>query len=88
MPVFYSLGNFVFGTPGRYSASAPGVSLLLTTVVDADGIHAVELRCLLTDNLRIAFQPRLCPGAEARAMLTALHPDVALTGDVATLRWR
>ena len=88
MPVFYSLGNFVFGTPGRYSASAPGVSLLLTTVVDADGIHAAELRCLLTDNRRIAFQPRLCPGAEARAMLAALHPDIALTGDVATLRWR
>ena len=88
MPVFYSLGNFVFGTPGRYSASAPGVSLLLTTTVDADGIHAAEMRCLLTDNRRIRFQPRLCPGAEARAMLRALHPDVELTGDVATLHWR
>ncbi|MXY78939.1 MAG: CapA family protein [Chloroflexi bacterium] len=88
MPVFYSLGNFVFGTPGRYGPDAPGYSLLLTTPVGADGIRAAELRCLLTDNRRVRFQPRLCPSAEARAMLAALHPDVELSGDVATLRWR
>ena len=88
MPVVYSLGNFVFGTPGRYRASAPGVSLLLTTVVGADGIRALEMRCLLTDNRRVEFQPRRCPSAAARAMLAALHPDVELRGDVATLRRR
>ena len=87
VPVFYSLGNFVFGTPGRYAPGAPGISLLLTTVVGPDGIHSVDIRCLLTDNAEVAFQPRLCPSGQAGAVLRGLHPDVELKGDVARLRW-
>ena len=86
MPVIYSLGNFVFGTPGRYGTGAPGVSLLLRTIIDDAGIHA-ELRCLLTDNREIAFQPRLCPSTQARSVLRAVHAGIELEEDVGILRW-
>lgn len=86
MPALYSLGNFVFGTPGRYTTAVPGVSLLLTTVVGPNGLQA-ELRCLLTNNDEVAFQPRLCPSTQARQVLGALHPDIELEEDIATLRW-
>lgn len=87
MPVFYSLGNFVFGTPGRYRPEAPGISLLLTTAVGPDGIRRAEIRCLLTDNREVVFQPRLCPSEQARRVLRGLHATVELEEDVATLRW-
>ena len=87
VPVFYSLGNFVFGTPRRYGPKTPGVSLILATVVGPDGIRSAEIRCLLTDNREVAFQPRLCPSTQARDALRSLHPGIELEEDVATLRW-
>lgn len=87
MPVVFSLGNFVFGTPGRYTDDAPGVSLLLTTTVDGDGIRAAQIRCLLTDNDEVTFQPRLCEPERAASVLGELHPDVEIDGDVGHLRW-
>ncbi len=59
-PVFYSLGNFVFGTPGRYDEEFPGWGLMLRTYLGPDGFDGFELTCILTDNKKIHFQPRPC----------------------------
>ncbi|HJN93304.1 MAG TPA: CapA family protein, partial [Dehalococcoidia bacterium] len=48
MPVFFALGNFVFGTPGRYNEQAPGLSMLVGTVITEDGFRRATLTCLLT----------------------------------------
>lgn len=80
VPVIYSLGNFVFGTPGRFSGRFPGYGLIATVEVSAGALRAVELRCIVTDNDRVAFQPHVCPADEELLVL-----DEALA-DTATLR--
>lgn len=87
MPVFYSLGNFAFGTPGRYSADSPGISLLVTTDLTARGFVRAEIVCLLTDNDVVGFQPRRCPDDAAQTALSALHPDVQIDDGVGILSW-
>ncbi len=85
MPVLHSLGNFVFGTPGRFSERFPGYGLVATTVLDGRGLVELRLRCLLVDNDRVAFRPRPCPEQEAHAVL---HPRMRVVGgeDVLSLR--
>ena len=87
MPVVYSLGNFVFGTPGRFTADAPGFGLMATTAFGPDGIEALLLHCIRTDNAEVGFQPRPCSEAEADAVLRAVHPDIAIEDGVGVLRW-
>ena len=92
VPVVYSLGNFVFGTPGRFSAAFPGVGLMATTELGPDGFEALRLRCIRTDNDEVRYQPRPCDAAQARAALRALHPDIQLEdidldGAEGVLRW-
>ena len=60
VPVFYSLGNFVFGSPGRFDKDAPGTGIVLRTVIDGDGLRAMVATCIATDNDEVAFQPRPC----------------------------
>jgi hypothetical protein len=71
-PVFYSLGNFVFGTPGRYSDEFPGWGLMLRTYLGPDGFDGFELTCILTDNKKIKFQPRPCPADAAKGFFAQL----------------
>ena len=78
MPVVYSLGNFVFGTPGRFRAASPGVGLMATTELGRDGFEALRLRCIRTDNDKVRYQPRACDAAQVGAALRALHPDIQL----------
>ena len=85
MPVFYSLGNFVFGTPGRYGAEAPGISVLVRTELTATGFRAATVDCLLTDNQRIDFRPGPCEPTEAAPALAALHPEIELAEGVGAL---
>lgn len=87
MPVFYSLGNFVFGTPGRYSDDTPGISLLVTTELTDEGFRRATLTCLLTDNDQVAFRPRRCIGTQAETTLSMLHPDIRTIGGTTSLSW-
>ena len=80
MPVVYSLGNFVFGTPGRFRAAFPGVGLMATTELGPGGFEALRLRCIRTDNDEVRYQPRPCDAAQAGAALRGLHPDIQLDG--------
>lgn len=86
MPVVYSVGNFVFGSPGRFGEhSVPGLGLTVGVELSADGPAQLSVRCLLTDNRFVGFQPRRCTPAEARANLPALHPELTVQGDVGVL---
>ena len=87
MPVVYSLGNFVFGTPGRFTADAPGVGLMATTAFGTDGLEALRLHCIRTDNDEVGFQPRPCTTSQADEVLRAVHPDIVVEDGVGTLRW-
>ena len=87
MPVAYSLGNWVFGTPGRFTAGAPGVGLMAVTTFGPDGLGTLHLHCIRTDNDEVGFQPRPCAPDEADAALRAVHPDIAVEDGVGVLRW-
>ncbi|MBE0477268.1 MAG: CapA family protein, partial [Coriobacteriia bacterium] len=71
-PVFYSLGNFVFGAPGRFSPSDPPYGLVLTTEYTASGLTGITVECLEVDNRRVTYQPRPCDLEEAAAVLDRL----------------
>ncbi len=71
-PIVYSLGNFVFGTPGRYSEEFPGWGLMLRTYLGPDGLDGFELTCILTDNKKIKFQPRVCTPDAAKGFFAQL----------------
>jgi hypothetical protein len=75
MPVLYSLGNFTFGTKGRFHAGAPGYGLVARTTFGPGGI-GVEIACIRTDNRQVRFQPRRCSGADARAVLAGLGASI------------
>ena len=80
MPVLYSVGNFVFGAPGRFTPEFPGVGLIVGTEFTAQGLTTLSLRCIATDNKVVAYQARPCGEEQARSVLTSLHPDVVMEG--------
>lgn len=85
MPVVYSIGNFVFGTPGRFTPEAPPRGAVVTARFDADGLMGLGLRCIVTDNATTGFQTQPCPRAEAVTALQKLHPDVMMIGSAGWL---
>lgn len=66
VPVLYSLGNFTFGTPGRFTHDQPGYGLVVRTSFGRGHTPVIELSCIVTDNDTVRFQPRPCAPAEAR----------------------
>ena len=87
MPVVSSLGNWVFGTPGRFTPDAPGYGLMATTAFGPDSVEALRLHCIRTDNDEVGFQPRPCSAEQADNVLRALHADIAVEDGVGVLRW-
>lgn len=85
VPVVYSLGNFVFGAPGRFERSDRlGLGLVLVTDFAPTGT-TLRMRCIATDNDVVQYQPQPCDPGQAAAVLPFLHPDAQLTGDTAVL---
>ena len=87
MPVFYSVGNFVFGTPGRFSEEFPGFGLVVTSELGPEGFERVLIRCILTDNEIVNFQPQPCTPEQAQESLGSLHDGLDIQGDVGVLEW-
>ena len=85
VPVLYSLGNYVFTTPGRFTDAAPGFGLIVTTEFRASGRMVITMKCIQTDNEVVSFQPRPCDSSQTQALLGSLNPKVVVRGDVATL---
>lgn len=81
MPVLYSLGNLVFGTPGRFDAGAEGYGLIARTRFEADGRMDIRLDCIVTDNEIVGYQPEPCAAAEARRLFSQLGSAVHIEGD-------
>jgi poly-gamma-glutamate capsule biosynthesis protein CapA/YwtB (metallophosphatase superfamily) len=75
-PVIYSLGNFVFGTPGRFTEEFPGYGLVARTFLGRKGFERLELTCILTDNEEVVFQPQPCPEEEAQEVMEGLGDEV------------
>lgn len=86
MPVVHSLGNLVFGAPGRFdSMEADGYGLLADTVFGTDGLKEIRLTCILTDNQEIDYQPTACGEQEAQEVLSGLGVPVSIDGHSATV---
>ncbi|GAA4081884.1 CapA family protein [Nocardioides kongjuensis] len=89
VPVAYSIGNFVFGAPGRFDTyGLLGVGLAVRLTVESQGA-SLRLSCLRTDNDVVRYQPRPCAPAVARRTMTALAPAPSIDpgGSTATIRF-
>ncbi len=88
VPVLYSLGNFVFNSPGRFQKlDKPPYGLVATTFLGPDGFEGIELKCLLADNLVTDYQPRPCTAQERSVSLSSLGPEVRVRGDIGVLTY-
>jgi poly-gamma-glutamate synthesis protein (capsule biosynthesis protein) len=87
MPVFYSLGNFVFGTPGRFSEEYPGFGLVVSAELGPQGFTQVAIYCIQTDNQVIDFQPQPCPPAQAQDVFEGLYDGLTIEENTALLTW-
>lgn len=84
VPVVFSLGNWIFGTPGRFTGDYPGYGLVVRAVLDADAL-ALEVRCMVTDNEIIIYQPRPCSQTQAERVVGGLHPSIRMVDGVGHL---
>ena len=88
VPVIYSLGNFAFGSKGRFTDEAPGYGVVARTAFGPNGLEPIELACIVTDPDVVRYQPRPCNDVEAQRASTLLGPRLtweAGRGVVATL---
>ena len=86
--ILYSLGNFVFNTPGRHKANGTrGESLVATAFLGPSGFERVELTCIQADNQRTKYQPRICDEEERDWLLPRLGGLVHREGDLGIVTW-
>ncbi len=82
VPILYSLGNFTFGTRGRFEEGQPGYGLVARLQVADGAVARVELDLIGTNNELVHYQPTVIPADEARPVLEALVAPYATP-----LRW-
>jgi len=87
MPVLYSLGNFTFGSKGRFTEEFPGYGLVARTLLEEDGFAGIELRCILTDNDFVRYQPRPYDEEQAREVIEGLGPLVVWQDGTGLMKW-
>jgi len=86
VPVMWSLGNFVFTTPGRFGRfGAEPYGLSAALVIARDGSTHFEVRCVLSDNVKTGYTPRECSEAEALHVLPFLNSSLTVAGTVGTM---
>ena len=87
VPVVYSLGNFVFGSPGRFDGfGTVGRGLMVSAEFsDPQGIQ-LRVRCLVTDNDVVHYRPTLCTPRQSRRLLPGLRPEIVLDRNSGTLQ--
>jgi len=84
--IVYSVGNFIFGTNGRYTDSRPpGYGYIATTEFSATSGLSLSLRCVVTNNAIVKFQPRPCSPEEAAEAFSTVGPAMTVTPDRAYL---
>jgi poly-gamma-glutamate synthesis protein (capsule biosynthesis protein) len=81
VPIAYSVGNFVFGAPGRFdSFGVPGIGLILTAQFSKATGVSLYARCLITDNDVVKYRPRLCRIPRSTRVLSTLATNVVMDG--------
>ncbi|MDI3211314.1 CapA family protein [Arthrobacter sp. AL12] len=89
VPVAYSLGNFVFGTPGRYkSFGKPGVGLMLSVEMSKDAPAQLAIKCIVTDNIETGFLTQPCSPPQFQTIIPLIHPALQIQGNVARMPCR
>lgn len=85
-PVVYGMGNFVFGTPGRFdSFGQVGQGLTVSVRFTSDGHGQLTTRCLDTDNAKMSYISRPCTSATLPTVRKAVGPAVVWSGGVGRL---
>jgi poly-gamma-glutamate synthesis protein (capsule biosynthesis protein) len=94
VPIVYSLGNFTFGTPGRFDKLDPELRrswLARITVRDAR-VETIDLVPLEVDNDLVRYRPRIADADGLPAMVRRLNEpfgtELELRGDCARLDLR
>jgi len=71
-PILYSLGNFTFGTGGRFPKGEQGYGLIARYVLCDGAIESIELDLIGTNNKIVRFRPSIIGEAEAHRVMEAL----------------
>ncbi|MEH7010753.1 CapA family protein [Neobacillus niacini] len=77
VPVFFSVGNFIFNTPGR---SPLTYGFPITLHFNESGLTRTEIWPIHTNNKIIKFQPRHLSGEEAYEAIHELYTNSELNG--------
>jgi len=80
-PIVFSVGNFIFGSEGRFTEEFPGYGLLVKSELTDQGFTRLLFTCLQTDNDIVKYQPRPCTPQQSIALLKQLHPRMELLDD-------
>ncbi len=82
IPIVYSLGNFVFGAPGRFQEydHTLGHGLMLTATLSKTNGIRLKLRCLITDNEVVRYRPKMCSNTQAAHLMSVLTPRAVTKG--------
>ena len=89
VPVAYNLGNFVFGTPGRYdSYGKQGFGLMLSLELSRDSPTQVAVKCIVTDNFVTGFQTQPCSAPQMLGIMSVINPALQIQGTVARMPCR
>lgn len=75
--IIYSLGNFVFTTPGRYSQvpQERRYSWIAEIAIENGALSQLDLRALNTDNKSVGFQPRIVTGDPLERLVRVLNRE-------------
>ncbi|WP_350002705.1 CapA family protein [Pseudarthrobacter sp. WHRI 8279] len=89
VPVAYGLGNFVFGTRGRYeSFGKQGVGLMLSLELSPSAPTQMAVRCVVTDNRINGFLTQACTAPQMVGVMSEINPALQIQGDVARMPCR
>ena len=87
VPVVFSIGNFVFGAPGRFERFGKlGLGVVATVSFDADG-GTLSLHCISTNNQIVDYVPRECDASEAFLAQNELKGGLEWQGSIGTLHF-
>ena len=78
-PVVYSMGNFVFGSSGRFDEYGMlGRGLIVTASLSRTEGVQVSVQCIVTDNDVVDFRPRLCTARRSERFLPTLSSRLSV----------
>lgn len=86
VPVAFSIGNFVFGAPGRFEGfGKEGFGLSLSVELSRAAPAQLAVRCFLTDNLKTGFLPQPCNEEETQAIMPTINTGLIVNGNTARI---